>query len=129
MLACANEPRRPASVSPAAEWAGGSDGGSWIDCGQITKEPVVAFRCTMWSEAGDVVARGEFVHARFAGGKWVAIGSLFTRLDYSSYDGDVIHLSGRRALIPDGDIDHPFNAQHGKRTTYALDVRVREIEY
>lgn len=83
----------------------------------------------MWSEAGDVVARGEFVHARFAGGKWVAIGSLFTRLDYSSYDGDVIHLSGRRALIPDGDIDHPFNAQHGKRTTYALDVRVREIEY
>jgi hypothetical protein len=66
---------------------------------------------------------------RFTGGKWVAVGSLFARLDYSSYDGGVVHLSDHRALVPDGDIDHPFNARHGKRTTYAMGAEVREVEY
>ncbi|MCU1230359.1 MAG: hypothetical protein JWO97_3243, partial [Acidobacteria bacterium] len=59
---------------------------------------------------------------------WVAVGSLFARLDYSSYD-EVIHLSDHRALVPDGEIDHPFDARHGKRTTYAMGAEVREVQY
>src|SRR4051812_11193490 len=128
-LACNETPARPASVAPAAEWAGGADGGSWILCEQMVKEPYAGFRCTMWSDGGAVSARGNYVHTSFAGGKWVPDPSPWLHLDYSAYDGVVVHLMDHSALVPDGEIDHPFEPGHGKRTTYDMGVEVREESY
>jgi hypothetical protein len=73
--------------------------------------------------------RGEFVHARKDGGKWVAIGAPFRRINFSAYDGVLIHQQNGTALVPNGEVDHPFDAQHGKRTTYDMGVVRREVTY
>ncbi len=86
MLLCAGckpvpaVPERPASVAPAAVWAGGADGGAWIAC-----DP--ALRCTVWHEDGALAQRGSFVGQA---GRPIA------------WTGHSLLLFGGGELLPDG---------------------------
>ena len=117
------QPERPSSVPRSAKWAGGSDGGVWIDCEYTTKEPAVGYKCRVFHDTGQVWSQGDFSLARmtkegreFPAGPFVE-GSIDS---YEWYDGMQIHVSEDRILVPDGWIDHPFGDGHGKRVRYEL---------
>jgi hypothetical protein len=129
-------PAHPASVPGSAVWAGGSDGGAWIDCRLAYKEPYVAYTCNLFQDVGRPLASGTYVLAdvRYERGKPVyqPTGSL-TRADvsrYEAFDGVSVLFHGSRILIPHGVIDHPLGGGHGKRATYVLGREVsEEVEY
>ena len=54
-------PDRPAAVPVSAEWAGGPEGGAWINCSMATKEPTVSYDCSLFNEDGTVWAQGIFI--------------------------------------------------------------------
>ena len=120
IAACAGEPPRPSGLPSDAEWAGGPDGGAWILCGQTTKEPYAAFDCTTFNEDGSVWARGHFIHARPAGGRYEAVGAPFPGLAFEGYDGVSIYLQNGTMLVPDGWIDYPLEGSHGKKQRFVL---------
>jgi hypothetical protein len=87
-------PERPSSVPISAAWAGGSDGGAWIECSVDPEKN--ANWCTVWNDqTGDVWARTLFVDR--AAGEAVP-GSA---LQYSSFNGLLIDLSDGRVLEPE----------------------------
>jgi hypothetical protein len=80
-------PPRPSSVPKSATWAGGADGGAWIDCKGVGEN----FRCVIYNDrSGEVWARGEYeLQPRGAD----------RSLTYGGFDGDTIHLVGNRRLV------------------------------
>jgi hypothetical protein len=84
------------------------------------KEPAAFFHCDIYSDqTGHLTARGSYSLARCdPSGQCKPAASLFPRLDYQSFDGVTIHLQEPYALLPDGEIDHPFGDGHGKRLTF-----------
>ena len=88
MTACGpvQPPERPASVPASAVWAGGLDGGSWIDC-----KPAAGRRydCAVYYEGtGEVWDEGVF---EFASGQ--RGGTPPDSLRYSHFNGVTILLS------------------------------------
>ena len=120
LAGCAAEPPRPAGLPSDASWAGGADGGSWVSCGQTTKEPYAAFDCRLFSENGKLESEGNFVHAEKAATGFKPVGAPFPRISPAWYDGDVIGLEDGRLLVPHGLVNHPFGDGHGKRQEYAM---------
>jgi hypothetical protein len=138
LVACSRgeSPARPSSVPHSAVWAGGPDGGAWIDCQFASKEPYVAYSCHLFQDDGHPWASGTYVLAdvRYARGQRLLkpTGSL-TRADMTSYDGFDgvnVYFSGARILIPHGVVEFPFGDGHGKRATYLLGKEVsEEVQY
>jgi len=90
-------PPRPASVPADAVWAGGEDGGAFISCLAVGREPTNMFECVVFQEQdGDVVARGRFAtRPTFS----VSLGEL--RRSYAAFDGASILLANGATLAPD----------------------------
>jgi len=84
-------------VPADAVWAGGPDGGAFIGCRGVDREPSNAFECVVFGDgAGEVVARGRFVtRPTFH----VTLGEL--RRSYAGFDGSSILLANGVALAPD----------------------------
>ena len=97
------QPERPPAVTKEAIWAGGPDGGAWVDCGMSTKEPLTTFTCTVFHESGDTwVPRRSFALVdRSADGEYSLIVGPFHRVEPISFDGDVIDVRGSRLLVPE----------------------------
>jgi hypothetical protein len=92
-------PSRPRVVPKSAVWAGGIDGGSWIDC-HPSSTPGGSFPCEIYSDQlGEREASGAFVFDRIDVHPR-SIEELTS--EYSSWDGDRIHLRNGNALVPDG---------------------------
>lgn len=99
---CTVPPDRPTSVPADAVWAGGSDGGAWIDCGMSTKEPLTTFWCSVFHENGDVwVERGSFALVERTPAGYELIEGPFHSAHPIRFDGEVIDLRGSRLLIPE----------------------------
>jgi hypothetical protein len=86
-------PPRPTNVPEEAVWAGGEDGGAWIDC-SLDIEKGANFCTVYFDRDGDVWARTHFV-LRDSG-----TGLPKSELTYSGFDGLVIYLSEGRVLEP-----------------------------
>lgn len=113
-------PERPAIVPPSAVWAGGADGGAWIDCRPISS---TRFACTIFNDqSGATWARGEYLLS----GRPSA--SEQSSLRYVSFDGVEIHLADEQSLIPDGWIEFPFSDGGGKRQRFEVGKPVSEEE-
>jgi hypothetical protein len=121
--AIASTPARPATVPQQAVWAGGADGGSWILCDRISKEPWgPVFQCTIYDDySGSVVARGGlYVVSKKQNGKFQRVERFDGLPRYSFYDGYMLGLEGNSLfLVPHGVVEYPFpNNDGGKRITY-----------
>jgi hypothetical protein len=122
LMACSRteQPAHPADVPVSAVWAGGSDGGAWINCQFAYKEPFVAYSCNVFRDDGQRWASGTYVLAdvdREQGHLVFHPAGTFARVDlsrYQAFDGVSIYLNGSRVLIPNGAIDFPFSEGHGK---------------
>lgn len=120
-------PTRPSAVPQSAEWAGGAEGGAWIQCGMRTKEPHLGYECSVFNEQGAPWAIGSFVYAeRDSNGHYKAamMPSPFKSLSFDGFDGERILLRKGKALVSDGTIDYPLGDGHGKRATFELGQRV-----
>lgn len=128
-------PARPASVPATAVWAGGADGGAWLDCVALERTPN-RYRCTAYEDhAGSVWAEGEYVlrsvHWQEAKKKalFEPVGQPPSVLQYSAFDGHIIHLVQPLVLIPDGWIKHPFE-KGGKKQLFEMgEPRGEEVQY
>jgi hypothetical protein len=128
-------PPRPASVPTAAVWAGGADGGAWLDCVAVQRAHS-RYRCTVYNDyGGSVWADGEYVlrSVRWDDQKkkalFGAVNEAPTVLQYSSFDGDIIRLVQPLALVPDGWINYPFE-KGGKKQLFELgEPRSEEVQY
>jgi hypothetical protein len=86
-------PIRHSNVPESAVWAGGVDGGSWIDC-RFDDQGNVA-RCSIYDEStGELVAQGVFSSTDDEGAK------AARKYEFGGYDGQRIFLSGDSALEP-----------------------------
>ena len=84
-------PRRPKGVPGSAVWAGGPDGGSWIEC-KVALDQRGCF-CTVYDEwTGEVSAHGTFI-PRDTGASVRA-----DELKYEFFDGTAIVLNNGRIL-------------------------------
>jgi hypothetical protein len=109
ILACTktSPPPRPASVPKSATWAGGSDGGAWIDCRFEFKEPYVGYHCDVYKDGGAHWASGTYalVDVTFRSNRPIYTPTSVTARvhpeDFEAFDGDVIGLSRSRALVPE----------------------------
>ena len=101
-LACGRRgtppPPRPVAVPADAVWAGGPDGGAFISCLAVGREPTTTFDCVAFDDGdGDVTSRGRFVtRPSFS----ITLGEL--RRSYAAFDGSSILLANGAALAPDG---------------------------
>jgi len=94
LLGCnRDEPRaKPSAVPASAVWAGGPDGGAYIDCGPSQKGEPNA--CTVYHDGtGEVWGSGRFV---LPGQR----GASAAQLKYSGADGVSIFLRGDLMLSP-----------------------------
>lgn len=93
-------PERPDSVPDGAVWAGGPDGGEWIDCLPI-KDSAGCFRCDMYSDQSGE----QYEQFWWGNGIYCSRNGEYTMdslmLLYSGFDGTVIHLTNGDVLIPD----------------------------
>ena len=90
-------PRRPFKVPSSAEWAGGIDGGEWVDCSSGTG---LYNRCAIYSQNGDLIFRSDYTleqHHRAA---------TRSELRYRYVDGKTILLQGGLALMPVSDAEN-----------------------
>lgn len=56
---------RPLFVPVSAIWAGGADGGQWIDCLPLS---TVEFKCEIYADTtGELIERGEYLLSRESG--------------------------------------------------------------
>src|SRR5262245_46890239 len=117
-------PVRPGSVPETGVWAGGPDGGAWIDCRPVTKEPYLEYDCTTYLEMGAVWRSGQFIIAWRNGELWdLPSGpTVPARIDrYMWFDGTVIMVAEDTVLIPRDLVDR---GGHEKREQ----VRLEEID-
>ena len=97
-------PPRPQGVPTSAVWAGGADGGAWIQCKPVAKEPHLHYDCTVYFESGSVWVSGGFVVAERKSGKDEFPGGYWPPeiRSFNSFDGRTIYLSETRRLVPYG---------------------------
>ncbi len=89
---CDYVPERLPGISAGAVWAGGPDGGSWIECS--FEMDAKANWCTAWDDVdGHVVARTYYVLRDSGQPITDSVGLLF-------FDGLYIHLVDGRLLEP-----------------------------
>jgi len=125
-------PERPKAVPEMAVWAGGADGGAWIDCSPAAKEPYFQYNCTVYHESGTIWSSGAFIVAerRDGGHDFPAGGFIPPRLRrYQDYDGRRISVSDQRSLVPSGWIDYPFGDGHGRHERYERGEALEGVEY
>lgn len=99
-------PKRPVSVPPSAVWAGGVDGGAFIDCA-VKDAAAFTYACTTYDDGvGEVWKRGVFALKR---SEWdeAKQAPLFhdvtaapAPLPYEGFDGEVIFLADSLVLVP-----------------------------
>src|SRR5688572_9947712 len=118
-------PARPANVPPTAVWAGGADGGAWIDCVALERAPY-RYRCTTYDDhSGSMWAQGEYVlraaqwHKDTKRVSFEPATQVPSNLQYSSFDGEVISLAQPLVLVPDGWIKYPFE-KGGKKQMFEM---------
>lgn len=126
------DPDRPPGVPATASWAGNVEGGAWIDC-----EPVPSttdrYVCKAWFQTGAMISEGQYLLRQR---RWnrQALRSEFTEPvgrvlpDFKAFDGRWITLMDEHVLLPDGVIDYPDSAEHGKRQTYSLGVETGTVK-
>lgn len=87
------EPERPPSVPETATWAGGADGGAWIECSFVPEEE--ANWCTAWNDqTGEIAIRTDFVLRD--SGKGLPVSGF----SYAFFSGHSIELADGRILEP-----------------------------
>lgn len=85
LACCSHAPPRPPSVPATADWAGGEDGGTYIDC-RVSPDGGHDL-CTVYGDGDGLVhASGWFVDSRTGRAASAA------RLEYLWFDEDRIHL-------------------------------------
>jgi hypothetical protein len=89
------------------------------------------FSCRVFSDHHDrLTAQGTYVFAKCVAKKCAPQSEAPRDLRYQFFDGDTVHLADGLALVPDGEIDHPFGDGHGKRARYTLGQEVEhEVQY
>lgn len=116
-------PARPSAVPAAAEWAGGVDGGVWIGC-KSTANATDSHHCTIYQEAdGSPLAVGDYALRKIV---WndktqspdFLAAAMPSPIKYKDFDGTSIFLENNLVLVPQGMIDYPTQAGHGKRQFY-----------
>jgi len=132
--ACAfnQAPARPERVPKSAVWAGGPDGGAWIDCRPAAKEPYLQYDCTIYYESGTIWSSGAFVVAEGRAGAYRFPSGAFPPVrisQYVDYDGRRVFVRDGGLLLPRGWIEHPSGDGHGKRERYELGELVQTEEY
>ena len=129
-----NPPERKSGIPETAVWAGGVDGGSWIQC---TREHGIEYSCAIYNDyTGHILAKGTFLHRKLtydADERKTEVVSLEGQQKlppYVHYDGIFIHLAGEEALVPDGIIMSPFDHEHGKKQQFTNGKEVGdEVQY
>lgn len=86
-------PARPPSVPPSAVWAGGEDGGAWIDC-QFDPDVEADFCSVYFDRSGELWARTHFVLSDSG------VGVPVEDLSFTGFDGLKIYLGDGRYLVP-----------------------------
>ena len=128
-------PPRPANVPASAVWAGGVDGGAWIDCRFSFKEPFPGYTCKTFNDNGIPWTAGTYVladvHRRDGAVTYTPAAEVARAKpsQYVGFNGTIVELTGDRALVPDGTIDMPFPGGGGKRAEYDLGVPKSEMQY
>lgn len=106
-----NEHIRPVGIPETAIWAGGLDGGSWIDCISIENNSIY---CRVYFEAdGDLYFGGKFVLFDQSGKKVKLDPDKEKSLNYirtnlSGADGTRIYLIDNSVLEPEGWLYIPY---------------------
>ena len=86
-------PARPTGVPPSAAWAGGADGGAWIEC-TVNNQKNSNYCTIYWHNTGEIVSKGHF---RLRG---VGNAAKEAQLSYEAFDGTSIYLLGNLVLDP-----------------------------
>ena len=128
-------PPRPHSVPLDAVWAGGAEGGSWIQC-VLAKPQDAVYQCKVWEDyEGSVNAQGSFILRKYQWEKNLGKASYQKinppqTLRFDFYDGFGIYLKDSQVLLPHGWVEYPFGDQHGKRQQFDVGEEIgREVEY
>jgi len=97
-------PKRPVGLPSSAEWAGGRDGGAWIDC-EKTNESLGSYRCSVYNETGLSIL--DSAPYRMFSVRWdeVLKKPIYSEIDfepqtleYNSYGNGEIRLTGNLVL-------------------------------
>lgn len=98
-------PSRPAKVPASAVWAGGVDGGAFIDC-KAKDEARLSYFCTVYDDSvGDEWAKGDYTLVR---SRWVEaekraahdpLEAPPAKLTFTGFDGETIFLEGSLVMI------------------------------
>lgn len=117
-------PPRPENVSDYAIWAGGFDGGAWIEQrGNANGR----FSYWIYNDNGRIWAIGEFIYCHLSKTEprysSVNIDSIPETFDYSGFDGSTIMFSNYDyILVPDGWILFPLMDSTYKKQLYEVGV-------
>ena len=101
-------PPRPNNVPAKAIWAGGPDGGAWIQCSPLSAE--WEFSCIVYRDGGELWAKRTYYlrHIYWDKAQNKAIYSLPqnrpSQLEYSWFDGDEILLTDSMVLLGHGNV-------------------------
>lgn len=135
MFGC-SEPEHPApEVGPAMPantvWAGGVDGGAFISCTPIRQD---RYRCKTYHENGMQWSEGEYVIRRSKRNEVEkksddSAAEAPATLEFTGYDGEVIHLTRDLVLLPDGWILFPFEVGGKKQFFRAGEPQGDEVSY
>ena len=86
-------PKRLSDIPESAVWAGGPDGGAWIEC-QVASDGK-SNPCKVWSDqTGRLEAQGEFHLER------EQRAAAKEELRFTGYGGTQIYLADNRVLVP-----------------------------
>lgn len=105
-----NPPPRPSNVPAEAIWAGGSDGGAWIQCSPLSGK--WEFHCIVYRDEGELWAKGTYYlrHIYWDKAQNKTIYSLPQyrppKLEYSWFNGDEIRLADSMVLLGHGNAIH-----------------------
>ena len=107
MFGCSHVPARVAGVPKDAVWAGGLDGGAWIQCYHIVYSPD-RYHCAVYFDStGERWAEGEYVLRRATWNPqkhradYASLTEFPADLHFSAFDGTTIFLQDSLVLIPE----------------------------
>jgi hypothetical protein len=92
LAGCNHAPKRPANVPVSSIWAGGRDGGVFIDCAASRNGGPNT--CTVYQETGDIYMQGNFILQGQSRGAGAA------ELKFNAADGSRIYLENHLVLVP-----------------------------
>lgn len=119
VLACTpspSAPPRPLAVPSTAAWAGGADGGAWVDCWRVADvlrqhdgaahpELDDRFDCTIHSERGTIDAKGRYRLLDVEDGLALRPAREPRRvLRFTGWDGCRLHADPNRVLVHDAKV-------------------------